>query len=70
MVILLSFTISLAISYFAAKEFEQIAAQKGHTEKKYFWWCFLLLAIGALMVIALPDCSNKNNAFSDELPTL
>lgn len=45
----------LAVSYFAAVEFQSIAAMKGHNDKKYFWWSFLGGAIGMLMVIALPD---------------
>ncbi len=38
---------------YSASEFERIANMKGH--KGYFWWCFLLGAVGWAMVIALPD---------------
>ena len=47
--------VALVIDYFAAKEFEYIAHDKGYYEKKYFWWAFLLPAFGMPMVIALPD---------------
>lgn len=43
----------LVISGIAALKFESIANMKGHSG--YFWWCFLLGAIGWAMVIALPD---------------
>ena len=41
--------------YFVGKEFSRIAAMKGHTESRYFWWTFLVAPIGMAMVIALPN---------------
>ena len=46
--------IALEIDYIIAKEFEAAAIAKGYTEKKYFWYSFLLGIIGYLLVIALP----------------
>ena len=40
------------------------------TQKKYFWPCFLLGAVGYLLVIALPDRGNTQQTASDELPDL
>ena len=72
--ILVYVAIGLVIAYFNAKEFEKIAAMKGHTEKRYFWWTFLFGLFGMPMVIALPDRGNvaaqtKGQAI-DELPDL
>ena len=52
--------IVIGFDYAIAKVFEDIAYQKGHDGKKYFWWCFCcgttaLGIVGYLMVIALPD---------------
>ena len=48
-----------ALSYFVAKEFYTIAIDKGYDEKKYFWWSFLLGAVGWAMVIALPKITTE-----------
>ena len=48
----------LVIALLAAFEFSRIAKMKGHNEKRYFWWCFLLGFVGWPMVIALPDRGN------------
>lgn len=53
-----------------AAEFYAIAAKKGCSEVKYFWYCFLLTFAGYLMVIALPNNVTEKNTFSDELPEL
>lgn len=45
--------IGLVFNAVTASKFETIANMKGHYG--YFWWCFLLGAIGWAMVIALPD---------------
>jgi hypothetical protein len=67
------------IYFLAAQSFQEIAEMKGHTDKKYFWWCFWTGAAGWLMVVALPDRSNgsngstaptNENTSSDELPDL
>lgn len=62
-IILLIF--GLTISLFAAWEFENIAKMKGHPEKKYFWWCFLVGFVGYSMVIALPDRSAQKTAAAE-----
>ncbi len=31
--------------YSVAKEFQRIAAMKGHDEARYFWWTFLVAAL-------------------------
>lgn len=71
---LITFVISFGVVI--AAEFSSIAAEKGYTGKKYFWFTFLVPAVGILMVIALPDRRNAmapvNNAVfeSNELPEL
>ncbi len=63
----------IAIGFFAAKAMCEIAAMKGHPQKRYFWWCFWLPAIGFLMVIALPDRKSaqaQSVPGLDELPEL
>ncbi len=68
--------IAIIFDYVVAKEFERIAAEKGFAEKKYFYYSFIVPAVGYLMVIALPDhsitktISVENNIDTDELPTL
>ena len=49
-----------ALSFFAAKEFQNIAIDKGYKDKKYFWWSLLLGAVGWAMVIALPTITKEN----------
>ena len=64
---------ALVIAFFAAKEFANIAALKGHTEKKYFWWCFLFGFVGWPMVIALPDRGSavtEKPVTEDEIPDI
>ena len=51
--------LAIFIGYLISNEFHHIACQKGHTEKKYFWYCFFLGIIGYLMVIALPDLRSR-----------
>jgi hypothetical protein len=63
----------LIIDWFAAKEFESIAAMKGYTSKKYFWWTFLLAIYGIPMIIALPDRNSSAKSVStqnDDLPEI
>lgn len=55
LVLLLILAGLLVLNYFIAKQFHQIASQKGHPQRKYFWWSFWLGPVGYLMVIALPD---------------
>lgn len=58
---LVSVIVCVVIDYFIAKEFESIADNKGIYARPYFWWSFLLGFVGWCMVIALPDCSDKND---------
>lgn len=67
-IIVLAFYIWLA--WYIAKQFAEVAQKKGHYEMKYFVICFLLGAIGYLLVIALPDRGNSPRNISDELPDL
>ena len=65
--------IFLAVAYYAAKEFERIAAMKGFVDQKYFWWSFLMPPVGMLMVVALPDRFNAKPAApvqDEQLPAL
>lgn len=68
----------LVLAYFIGKEFEYIAKEKGYPDKKYFWWTFLLGAVGIPMVIALPDRRGRSAGISsvslpvsdDEIPEI
>lgn len=53
--IILVIIIILLVSFFVANRFYEIACMKGHYDRAFFWYTFLLFPIGALMVIALPD---------------
>ncbi len=57
-------------SYLIAKEFYNIAILKGYRDKKYFWYCFFFSILGILLVIALPNKSNKTQKRIDNLPEL
>lgn len=50
--------------------FFEVAQVKGFRDRKYLWICFLLGTVGYLLVIALPDRGNTQQAISDELPEL
>ena len=70
---LLAFAIIIAIDWFAAKTMYEIAVMKGHSQEKYFWWCFWMAMFGYLMVIALPDhrsIQTQSAPGLDELPEL
>lgn len=56
--------------WYIAKQFEEVAEAKGYTDKKYFWICFWLGAIGYLLVVALPDRASTIQVPSEELPDL
>lgn len=65
----------LVVLIFVALKFKTIAEMKGHDGQEYFWWTLLVAPFGMLMVIALPDWSDrssgKGNAIQeDELPDL
>lgn len=60
----------IVLAWYVAKEFERIAQKKGHYEKRYFWWSFLVGILGYLMVIALPNHAVAAKPLDDELPDL
>lgn len=61
----------IVLWFFAAMEFQRIAAMKGHDEDRYFWWTFLLGPVGMLMVVALPQkAAVPEEVKSDELPDI
>lgn len=72
--VLLVCAIALALDWFIAKEFYAIAVEKGHSDRKYFWWCFWLGFVDWAMVIALPDRNGGAGIGSkggfDNLPTI
>ena len=53
--IIIGAAIVLWIDYLIAREFYRAAEAKGYAETKYLWLCFLLGAVGYMLVIALPD---------------
>lgn len=59
------------ISWFAAKEFFKIAEDKGYNDRKYFWWTFLVLPVGALLIVAMPDrAQEQRSVVNEDLPEL
>ena len=67
-VLMLIWIVMLVIGFFVAKEFQNIAEQKGHGDSsKYFWYTFLLAPYGMLMVIALPDRGIKSTGTMNEV---
>ena len=71
--IILCTLLSLLIDYIIATEFAQIAEAKGHERRKYFWFTFIFMPIGMLMVVALPDRGNtapKAPVAPEQKPTL
>ncbi len=66
--IVIAVIVEIAVAYFAAKEFELIAKDKGYADKKYFWWTFLAGLVGIPMVIALPNRRGGNGASLTALP--
>ena len=61
--------IAIVIEWSIAKEFASIAADKGYSESRYFWYCFIFGIFGYLMVIALPDRGHANVPTSPATPT-
>lgn len=68
LLVLLGIVLVFLLLYFVAKEFDRIAAMKGHNDRRYFWWTFLFGIVGMLMVIALPDL-RKESRQTDVQPT-
>lgn len=62
----------LVIQWIIAKEFAEAAADKGYTESKYFWYCFLFSIAGYMLVMALPskEKTKKNNKNDFQLPNI
>lgn len=50
----------LVVQWLIAKEFRDIAEDKGYSDKKCFWYCFLFGIPGYLMVIALPNLNEHS----------
>lgn len=64
--ILLAIVVVLVIDYFIAKEFYNIAIEKGYKSQKYLWLPFLLGLVGYLLVIALPDRKHSKNNYTSQ----
>ena len=56
--------ILLIIWYFVSQEFYKVAEAKGFPEKKYLWITFFFGALGALLVVALPDRGINTNGMN------
>ena len=69
--IVLGAILVIVLWYFVGKEFQRIAAMKGHEETRYFWWTFLMGPVGMMMVIALPQkAAAPEEVKPDELPEI
>lgn len=66
---LLFFAVVLILQYFMAKWFFEAAEAKGYHNRKYFHIAFWLGLWGCLLIIALPDRGDGQNA-AEELPEL
>ena len=62
--------ISIIIDYLLAKEFYSVAKSKGYKDKKYFWYSYMFLFAGYLLIIALPDKNSETGKNIDELPEI
>jgi ABC-type Fe3+ transport system permease subunit len=70
-VLLIGIVVALWLNWFIAKQFYEVAQEKGFYDSKYQWICFLFGAAGWIMVCALPDRGNTTvPVTSDELPDL
>lgn len=52
--------IVLGLCAIIAMEFQRVAADKGYTGSRYYWYPFLFGIFGMLLIIALPDRGGKN----------
>jgi ABC-type uncharacterized transport system permease subunit len=69
--IVLGAMLVILLWYNVGKEFQRIAAMKGHDEARYFWWTFLVGPVGMLMVVALPQkAAVPEEVKPDELPEI
>ena len=57
--IICGMVVILSLNAVIACEFLEVANNKGYYSIKYFWYCFLFGIVGWLLVIALPDMSNR-----------
>ena len=69
-VYLMVIALVFVLSYFIAKWFYEVAEEKGYHDRKYFWICFWLGAIGYLLVVAMPDRGNGQQSTINDLPDL
>ena len=60
--------VMILLSIAIAIEFQNIASMKGHDSRRYFWWTFFFLPIGALMVIALPNINPAGKPGAKAVP--
>lgn len=65
---LLGIVFALFVDYIIARKFADIAEMKGHEGDAYFWFTFLLGAVGMLMVVALPTLVKENPRSSIVVP--
>lgn len=70
LLIIIATILMILLDWFIARQFKLAAEAKGFMDEKYFWMCFCLNIIGYLLVIALPDRSQRKSAIADELPDL
>jgi len=65
---ILGILLFLIIDWLASNEMFHIAEMKGHSDRKYFWWCFWVPLFGLAMIIALPDRKDVRQKNSEPLP--
>ncbi|MCM1089732.1 MAG: hypothetical protein NC092_01215 [Butyrivibrio sp.] len=61
----ISCIVAIVVNFYIATEFYQIAEMKGYPEGKYLWISFLFPLYGHLLVIALPDKSQREAITED-----
>lgn len=54
------------LNWFIAKQFSDIAAEKGFLERRNFWIPFFFEMVGYIMVVAMPDRGEQTTQVSDE----
>lgn len=70
----LAYLIYLCVDVATAISFADIAAEKGHNRKTYFWRCFgfgvsvVFSFVGYLMVVALPDRKLQDAVIGQRTP--
>lgn len=55
------------LDWFIAKQFSDIAAEKGFEERRNFWIPFLLGIVGYIMIAALPDRGVQTAKIKEEI---